>query len=218
MRRILASTAVLLTLGALAGPTAAADDYVPRRMKAGEALWLLPTGRPHVYRGYFAAAWVWADVLDSTAHSQAWMFSGRCTVKTVKGTRNVGCIGDAVFSAQPPDSAFQVDPLLRSATLRIRNGRRTESVSWTGAGSPDVCGYGYGSGGSDPQDAYSGEGYCLSTASTASGDLFGRHVEATHRLDTSWFAEGLDTPAVPSPPQVVMRDGRAHLNLRIPAR
>ena len=220
MRRILAWTLVLLAIGALAGPPATADDYTPRRMKAGEAFWLIPTARPHVYRGYFAAAWIWADVLEPTVRSQAWFFTGRCTVRTIRGSRDVSCAGapgDSFF-AEPQDNAFQVDPLLRSATLEIRRGKETASVSWTGTGSRDLCGYGYGGGGPDPEDNYSGEGYCLSTAGRASGVLFGRHLEATHRLDTSWFAEGLDTPAIPSLPEVVMRGGRAHLHLRIPAR
>jgi hypothetical protein len=214
---MLAASLLLLALTAAIVPAASADVYTPRRMKVGGAMWLIPTAKAHVYRGYFVDAWEWFDVLDSKSFGEARAFRGSCRVKTAKRYTEIACTGapgDSV-SSRPVDSDFQVDPLLQSATLRIRHGSRTEVVEWTGKQPAAFCGYAYSSDGPDEGDDFSGQGQCFSTTARATGHLFGHHVATSGRLDQGWFGYGLDTPGLP---ELSTRGNRVELHLRVPRR
>ncbi|MGH2736196.1 MAG: hypothetical protein ACRDKZ_11490 [Actinomycetota bacterium] len=85
-----------------------------------------------------------------------------------------------------PEEAFEIDPLLERASLRVKSQGRRHRMSWSAtspAPFPDASAY--------PSQDFS---YAYAAAyrdARAKGSLFGRTVK-TRRLDFAWMSEGAD--------------------------
>ena len=214
MRRILGLVVLsALVAGCLSTSSAGADPLALRRVKLADSVWLIPTGKPHVYRGYNVFAFVFQNVATGEAQSMAFAMKGKCRVTRTANSRTVTCAAFAPnFGVyEPTDADFAMDPTLQRSTLTLKDKRfPKQSVDFTGNGVTDI---GYGEEATAGPEGYSSKGYFRGVRAHAVGHLFGDTVTTKHKLDVAWFGWG---PDVQQGPSVAIRGDRAVVRFSLP--
>ena len=142
-----------------AGPGAVADE-------SALASWMFPTGRPRHSRWIFAGAYRNATAGGRTV-TTGFAVKGHCKVVRERGERVTRCHGRGV-GGPLRESAFAVDPALRSARLVLSEDGQRHEIEWRADAAP-------------PSGYFAGE---TCDEGTGQGAGFLRHASASgHVLD-----------------------------------
>lgn len=147
-----------------AEPGAVADE-------SALASWMFPTDRPRHSKWIFAGAY-----RDATAGGRTittgFAVKGSCKVVRERGETVTRCHGRGI-GGPLAESAFVVDPALRTARLVMREDGVRHAIEWQ-ADAPPAFPSGYFAGEACDEGAGQGAGFMRHAA--AHGDVFGRNV------------------------------------------
>ena len=185
------TVAVVCCLVLSAAPVEAAPASVPdkvRRDRQAEAGWIVKGEGPTGYMGYFVWIVDFSETGESPDKAVAMMFRGPCEVETSRNGWSYGCHGRG-FGKEVAASKFRMDPMLDSASISVRHGRRRHRVAWTATNpvpglysSSEAC-YGLNEEG-EPEEG-SGEGGGIVKGAKAAGRILGHRLKTSTRFDTA---------------------------------
>jgi hypothetical protein len=183
---------LVVCIAVLAAPSvAAAPASVPdkvRRDRQAEADWIVKGEGPTGYMGYFAWVIDFSEVREFPDTAVVLMFKGPCEVEKSRGGWSIGCSGRG-FGKEVAASRFRMDPILDSASISVKHGRRRHRVGWTATQSvpglysfSEAC-FGLNEEG-EPEEG-SGEGGGIVKDAKAAGRIFGHRLKTSTRFDTA---------------------------------
>jgi hypothetical protein len=177
---------IVLCLALNAGFPARAEQHVAVDSRA-EASWLVPTGRPGVYRWYLAEVRVRDLPAEGKTAEEAFVAQGRCKVHSAHGVTHIGCMGIGPGSFP---HEFVIDPLGSSASLRSTTPKLDADVEWTSAPT-DVDLYQAAEGCPNGHESGQGTGGGLHRLAAASGSVLGTKVGAESEYDSARMLRGV---------------------------
>jgi hypothetical protein len=174
MRRIL--TAAVMSVLLLPGPSSAQPIAV-KKQQIAFAFWLVPTGTKGHFVGYYALALLDEPGGGEFAWDVASVGKGRCNRTRTENSVKTSCTYRAGAVGKASES-FTMDPLLRTAELRLESKNEKHHVAWTG--DQDLTTYGAAEGCMSDEDdePREGRGGGLARFAKASGRILGDHVVA----------------------------------------
>lgn len=180
--------------------------------REASADWMVPTGKPHHFRWYYA--WVWdSQGAGDVPPSFVSIGGGTCVRKRSKNSVSVTCRGSKYAHGKISD--FSMAPDASSAHLRFRKNGVTHRVDWT-AKEPRPGLYGAEEWCYDRQGNEEGRGLGggISRDARASGRVFGQRVKKS----TLWteMATGAMASQCSWADRSITDDGRATLTVKLP--
>lgn len=183
--------AAAVSLGPLAEATGAIRPQGPRSREPGAvadesalASWMFPTDRPRHSRWIFAGAYRNATAGGRTV-TTGFAVKGHCEVIRERGETVTRCHGRGI-GGPLRESAFEVDPALRSARLVLSDDGRRHELEWR-ADAPDTPPSGYFAG--EACDEGTGQGAGFLRHATASGNVLDQRVGRA-AIDHAFLSRG----------------------------
>ena len=145
-----------------------------KKQQSADAIWLVPTENRGHFIGYYAAAHLDELSEGEFSYDSASVGKGHCTRKRMKNGVSTSCFFRAWAGGKASDT-FTMDPLLRTAELRLEGKKATHHVTWTG---DDLGTYGASEGcmNEDDEEPREGHGGGLFRLAKATGHVFKEHV------------------------------------------
>ena len=181
MRKLLLAISVLCLLSGASVPVGASPGAGVGVVQDALAIWVEMDGAT----GKLYGAMGWRTINpDGSLSTSAVVMKGTCTRRRSGRMVMVSCSGRGV-GKEIPMGDFELDPLLGSASLRVKTGGISHDVSWRGRGrTPQSAG---GAGG---DDSYFEAGAGMYRDARSTGRVFGKKLASRGWSDWSELSQG----------------------------
>ena len=181
MRKLLLCLSIVSLLAAAAPSTSAEPGAGVGAGQEAFASWITLRGDSGDFYGAIAERFVDPEGGLVTG---AGVFKGKCRVDRHRNLTMISCTGYGQ-GKEIPVQDFQMDPLMSSASMRLRIGGSLHSVRWTGRGTAPVVYQGTGTNGS-----YVETGAGMGRSAAASGKVYNKRMRTRGWLDWAELAQG----------------------------